>query len=148
MNEAASVGKKAKILILLKLLYTMTDNNNGLTIEEIKVGLAEEGIEAERKSIYSDIDTLNSLDFGIEKRRVMGVTAYHLTGRLFTLSQLKLLVDAIITSKFITKKQSEELTKNNSQNYHRQEGLDQCPQYAEIRPSVSQLDSLFNKLLQ
>lgn len=85
-----------------------TDENHGLTINEIKDELESYGIKAERKSLYDDIEILQS--FGLDICTVRTNTVkYYIGNRDFQIPELKLLVDAIQSSKFITRKKSLEL---------------------------------------
>ena len=92
------------------MLYEKTDEKNGITTAQIIAGLEDMGIEAERKSIYRDIETLCEFGVDIEKRKGSdhGLT-YHLVSRTFELAELKLLVDSVQASKFITRKKSEDM---------------------------------------
>lgn len=92
------------------MLYEGTDEKNGITTAQIISALEEMGIEAERKSIYRDIETLCEFGVDIEKRKGSdhGLT-YHLVSRTFELAELKLLVDSVQASKFITRKKSEDM---------------------------------------
>lgn len=102
--------QKYKLLYIMRLLYEETDEKNGLTVAEIISALAEMGITAERKGVYSDMDTLSDYGMDIEKRKGAGGTVtYHLISREFELAELKLLVDSVQASKFITRKKSGEL---------------------------------------
>jgi len=103
-----SSNQKLKPLYLLKLLLDKTDSQNTLTIAEILNELAGYGIKAERKSIYSDIEILRGFGIDIETRRSK-TTGYYVASRRFELPELKLLVDAVQSSRFITSKKSEEL---------------------------------------
>ncbi len=85
-----------------------TDENNGLTMESIIDMLKNYGIDAERKSIYADFEALRDFGMDIQKRRGKDVR-YHLVSRLFQLAELKLLVDSVQSSKFITHKKSNQL---------------------------------------
>jgi predicted DNA-binding transcriptional regulator YafY len=79
-------------------------------VSEIIDYLEKEGISAERKAIYNDIKTLQ--DFGMDIcREKTGTVTYKLVSRDFELPELKLLVDAVQSSKFITEKKSLELIK-------------------------------------
>ena len=107
-----SANQKYKILYIMRMLYEETDERNGITVADIIACLGEGGITAERKSIYDDIETLSSYGMDIEKRKGAGnAVTYHLVSREFELAELKLLVDAVQASKFITRKKSEELIK-------------------------------------
>jgi hypothetical protein len=89
-----------------------SDENHPLTVNEIIKELDFYDIPAERKSIYSDIDLLETfgLDIICEKGRS---NKYFIGEREFELPELKLLVDVVQSSKFITYKKSKELIKKN-----------------------------------
>jgi predicted DNA-binding transcriptional regulator YafY len=94
----------------MKILMEKTDEHHPITVNEIIEELAKYDISAERKSIYSDIELLTSfgIDIICEKGRA---NKYFVGSRDFELPELKLLVDAVQSSKFITHKKSEELIK-------------------------------------
>lgn len=100
--------QKQKLLYILKLLYEKTDQDHGVTLQQIIDYLAENEIKAERKSIYDDIRTLK--DFGVDILSTKSKTVeYFIAGREFELYELKMLVDAVQSSKFITLKKTKEL---------------------------------------
>jgi len=103
-------NQKLKLLYLLKILTQYTDENNHLTMGEIIEKLAQYGIKAERKSIYSDIRMLKQygVDIICQKTNTFG---YYIGHREFEVAELKLLVDSVQSSKFITKKKSNALIK-------------------------------------
>lgn len=107
---AKSEKQKLKLLYLMQLLLEKTDEEHAVTMPEIIEYLEKNDIQAERKSIYNDIQLLT--DFGLDiisiKERPGG---YYLASRQFELAELKLLVDAVQSSKFITSKKSRELIK-------------------------------------
>lgn len=105
---AKGANQKIKILYLMKILQERTDEEHGLTLEEISTALSEYGVEAERKTLYDDLEVLRVFGLDIEKRRDKTVR-YHVVSRDFELPELKLLVDAVQASKFITRKKSNEL---------------------------------------
>lgn len=107
---AKKSNQKLKILYLMKILLERTDNTHGITLSEILQSLEEYGISAERKSIYDDIETLRLYGLDIEVTRDSKVK-YYVASRLFEFPELKLLVDAVQSSKFITAKKSGELIK-------------------------------------
>lgn len=107
---AKGSNQKIKILYLMKILLEMTDEEHGLTLEEITNALSEYGIDAERKTLYDDFEVLRTFGLDVEKRKSKNVT-YHVTSRDFELAELKLLVDAVQSSKFITHKKSSGLIK-------------------------------------
>ncbi len=107
---AKGMNQKIKILYLMKILLERTDDENGMTLNEISAALGEFGVEAERKTLYDDLEVLRLFGIDIEKRKEKTVT-YHVVSRDFELPELKLLVDAVQSSRFITHKKSSELIK-------------------------------------
>ena len=106
-----ATAQKQKLLALYQILYEYTDDTHGLTMSEILSKLEGRGIPAERRSIYDDIEILqNDFGFDIEARKTT-TTRYHLQSREFELSELKLLVDSVQASKFITEKKTLSLIK-------------------------------------
>lgn len=105
---ARTEKQKLKLLYIMQFLMERTDEEHQVTTQDIIDYLDAQGIAAERKSIYTDIDLL--IDFGVDiikiKERPGG---YYLASRQFELAELKLLVDAVQASKFITTKKSREL---------------------------------------
>lgn len=101
-------GQKLKILYLAQLLLERSDENHPITTKEMIEYLEGLGIHAERKSIYDDMNALT--DFGMDiisiKEKPGG---YYLASRQFELAELKLLVDAVQASKFVTDKKSRTL---------------------------------------
>lgn len=107
---AKSAMQKSKILYLMKIFYEQTDDEHGLTVGEIIDRLDSIGVSAERKSIYDDIETLRAFGLDIEMRKDRQFR-YHLISRALELPELKLLVDSVQSSKFISHKKSMELIK-------------------------------------
>lgn len=107
---AKTSNQKLKILYLMKIFLEKTDCEHSLTLAEITEELSAYGISAERKSLYDDIETLRAYGMDIETTRDSRVR-YYVSSRLFELPELKLLVDAVQASKFITARKSGELIK-------------------------------------
>jgi len=103
-------GQKSKLLTLLHIFQTQTDEQHRLNVPQLIALLEKEGIACERKSIYSDIATLNHLGYSIELQRGRG-GGYWMAQRTFDLAELKLLVDAVQSSRFIPEKKSLRLIK-------------------------------------
>ena len=103
-----SSSQKLKILYVYKILFEMSDESHPLTMRRIIAELGRYGIKAERKSVYDDIELLKTAgaDIIMEKRETY---AYYIGERAFQLAELKLLVDSVQASKFITAKKSSEL---------------------------------------
>jgi len=104
-----STKQKLKLLYLAKFFIEKTDENHGVTVSEIIDYLERNDIEAERKSIYTDIDALIEYGYDIIREKNGKQTYYYLTSREFEVPELKLLVDAIQASRFITTRKSREL---------------------------------------
>ncbi len=103
-------NQKQKILYLMKILLEKTDEQHVLSMAEIQEELSRYGMSAERKTVYADIETLREygMDIISRKERPAG---YYVAGREFELPELKLLVDAVQSSKFLTAKKSAQLIK-------------------------------------
>ncbi len=104
-------NQKLKILYLSRILLEKTDETHKMTMADILAALKVYGIEAERKSIYNDIENLILYGMDIIKVQEENTCNYYVGSRQFELAELKLLVDAVQSSKFITEKKSTELIK-------------------------------------
>lgn len=105
---ARAEKQKLKLLYIMQFLLEKTDEAHTVTTQEIIDYLAENGIASERKSIYTDIDAL--IDFGLDIMKVRERSGgYYVASRRFELAELKLLVDAVQSSKFITSRKSRDL---------------------------------------
>ena len=106
---AKSEKQKQKLLYIVKILKEQSDENHPVSTQKLISELEKQDILAERKSIYNDIAVL--VDYGYDivtiKSRTNG--GYYLGNREFELAELKLLVDAVLASKFITLKKSNAL---------------------------------------
>ncbi len=100
---------KLKLLYLQKILLERTDEKHGMTMPEIVKALEGYGICAERKSLYGDIETLMNYGMDIIGEQDGKRYSYRVASREFELPELKLLVDAVQSSKFITERKSNEL---------------------------------------
>ena len=105
---AKGANQKIKLLVLKRLFEEQSDEEHVLAVKEIIAALERQGISVERKTIYSDIETLKEDGMDIRYRREKPA-GYFLASRDFELPELKLLVDAVQASKLVTKKTSDEL---------------------------------------
>jgi len=103
-------NQKFKFTYLMKIMLAKTDDENGLTMPQIMKELEKYDVTAERKSIYADFQDMTD-KFGIDiiKEQIGRETYYHVGSRDFELAEIKLLIDAIQSSKFITQKKSRDL---------------------------------------
>ncbi|MCF2661892.1 helix-turn-helix transcriptional regulator [Pseudoflavonifractor phocaeensis] len=105
---AKSSNQKTKLLHLYQILLRQTDEDHPITVAQIIQELGKYGIKAERKSIYDDLESLRQ--FGLDVQCRKGKTAGWFVGeRDFQLPELKLLMDAVQSSRFITQKKSDAL---------------------------------------
>ncbi len=124
---AKAANQKLKLLYLAKIFLERTDEEHPLTTAQLIEALADYGVSAERKSLYSDMEALSlfGLDIVTHHAKQYG---YFVANRTFELPQLKLLVDAVASSKVITEEKSRELMKKlesltsvyNARQLHRQ----------------------------
>jgi len=103
-----SSNQKLKLLYLMKILLEQTDEEHPMSVPQLIAELKRYDVSAERKSIYDDLECLRlfGLDICSVKSKSYG---YFVASRDFELPELKLLVDSVQASKFITKKKSLEL---------------------------------------
>lgn len=109
MNDNKSESKKLIPLYLQQLFLERTDKTHYIRMPDILSFLETKGIYADRRTIYSAISLLNSVDFEIVGVQEKGGYKYHHPKRLFDKNELKFLIDSIATSKFLTDKKSKEL---------------------------------------
>jgi len=102
-------NQKLKLYYLMKIMQEKTDDEHSLTMPQIMQELAAYEVSAERKSIYSDFAEMEKLGVEVIGEQVGRDYLYHVGTRQFELAELKLLIDAIQSSKFITEKKSNQL---------------------------------------
>lgn len=102
------LGKKARILCVLKYLENYSDCEHALTSADILQKLSDEGITAERKAVYDDIEILRELGYDVVtsggKNR-----GYYLANRSFSMPEVNLLTDAVMSAGFIPKGKTKNL---------------------------------------
>lgn len=108
---AKSAGQKLKLLYIIKLLTENTDENHPASTADIIAYLDANGIHSERKSIYDDIEKLCDFGYDIVQVHSRLGGGYYMASREFELAELKLLVDAVQSSRFITSRKSRSLIK-------------------------------------
>lgn len=108
---ARSSYQKLKPLYIMNYLLQNTDEDHPVTVNQIISYLDSQGISAERKSIYSDIEALQYFGLDIVQSGSGRSCGYYIAHRTFELPELKLLVDSVQSSKFITHKKTAALIK-------------------------------------
>lgn len=109
IGMAKSANQKLKLLHIVRILEENTDEEHCISTQELIRELAKYDIAAERKSIYSDMEQLERFGYDIVYVKAKSGGGYYLAGRRFELPELKLLVDAVQSSRFLTLKKSREL---------------------------------------
>ncbi|MBR5659598.1 MAG: WYL domain-containing protein [Lachnospiraceae bacterium] len=102
-------NQKLKLYYLSRIMLEKTDDEHMITMPEIRLALEAYGVTADRKSLYDDMEALRVLGIEVLGEKVGRNYYYHVCGKQFEIAELKLLVDAIQSSKSITEKKSNEL---------------------------------------
>lgn len=123
-----SPNQKLKLLHLAQVLTQRSDEEHPITVPELIEELARHDIKAERKSIYDDLEALRLFGLDIQNRKGSS-PGWFIGRRDFELPELKLLVDAVQSSRFITKKKSDSLIR-------KLEGLASTHQARQLRRQV------------
>ncbi len=116
-----SDNQKLKLLYIREYLERNSDENHPVSAQDLIDMLALKGIHCERKSIYDDIRVLTEYGLDIVNQRGKG-GGYFIGSRDFELPELKLLIDAVQSSRYLTESKSRELIRKL---------LDQCSRYDE-----------------
>ena len=127
---------KLKLLYLTDIFRCETDEDNPLSVTDLIEKLADYGISSNRKTLYEDIELLKKYGMDIYTHKNAGAAnMYHLASRDFELPELKLLVDTIQFSQFVTPKKSKELI-------HKLTELSSVYQACQLERSVIITDTL------
>ncbi len=104
-----SPNQKQKLLLIKQYLEQYTDEEHPAATADLLAFLASAGVSAERKSIYDDLETLEAFGMDLVRVRRGNVTAWYVGERDFQLPELRLLVDSVQSSRFLTRRKSLEL---------------------------------------
>lgn len=102
-------NQKLKLYYLAKIMVNNTGDEHAMILQDIKNALEQYEITADRKSLYDDFNVLRDMGIDILEKQRGRSYYYHVGKKKFELAELKVLVDAIQSSKFITVKKSHEL---------------------------------------
>ncbi len=106
---AKGSNQKLKMLYLMKIFMEETDDDHALTMPELIGKLNAYGVNADRKTIYMDLEELRHFGVDIISEQQGRKWYYYVGARDFELPELKLLVDSVQSAKFMTDKKSNEL---------------------------------------
>ena len=101
--------RKIKLLKLLELLRQQTDEQHPMSTNQICATLDTMGIPCDRRTLAQDIAALNEMNYEVMITSVGHEKAYYIADRSFSIPELKILIDAVHASSFITEKKSEDL---------------------------------------
>ena len=152
-----SMNNKSRILYILKILYEYTDEENTMSITEIIEMLEKQGIVAHRRTIMTDIESIE--ESGVDVITIESTqNRYFIGNRHFELAEVKLLIDAVESSKLITQKKSTELIRKLTTlvSKHQASELDEHvyvdqrikPENEEIYYTVDAIHSAINSNMQ
>ena len=120
---SAGENQKLKLLYLEKIFREESGPDKGLTMEEIIERLQQNGVRADRRTLYKDFDELRAFGMEIRKEQVGRQVKYSAPDSDFELPELKLLVDSVQAAKFITEKKSRALIKKLEKLVSREEAV-------------------------
>ena len=109
MQRMKNKNTKGRLLFLLRYLQQNTDDQHLVTTPDLLSVLESAGHQVDRKTLYDDINVLKEdfdIDIITEKHRG---NEYFIGGREFELPELKLLIDAVASSRFISARESRKL---------------------------------------
>ena len=98
---------RLKVLYIIDELKNKSDDNHYIKTSELIAALNEKDLNADRKSVYSYVESLMDYGMNIEKSKL----GYKLLSRDFELAELKMLVDALSASRFIPAKKTQDIIK-------------------------------------
>lgn len=107
---AKSKNQKVKLLKILEILQKNTDENHSISTNELIEKLGEQEINCERKTIYTDIQSLIDNGYEIFSEMKNHAKHYYITNRKFDLVEIKILLDAVQSANFITPTKTKVLT--------------------------------------
>ena len=100
--------QKIKLLKIWEILNRKTDEQHPITTQELIAELNLLGITADRRTIYTDIDSLQEFGYEIQNKRRNHDMVYWLPKRQFDLPEIKIIMDCIYSSKFVTASKTED----------------------------------------
>lgn len=107
-EERVKQDKKGRLLALRDYLYKYTDEKHSVSTQELIDEMTRQGYPGNRKTIKDDIDILNKFGMDIITNVSRG-NSFYMASREFEIPELKLLVDAVSSSRFISAAKSEQL---------------------------------------
>lgn len=108
MPKGRSTGQSVKLLIILDYLHSHTNADHYVNSKDIIAHLASHGINADRKTIFTDIDKIQ-YDYGVEIER-HNRKGYRIANPKFEPHELRLMIDSVQSARFITETEASSIT--------------------------------------
>ena len=106
--ETDNKYSKARLLTLVRMLYEKTDEHNSMNTFQILEYLKSQKIHSNDKTLRRDMKLLSELGFDVIVEHSKP-NRYYIGDRGFDLAEVKLLIDAVASSRFVTERKSREL---------------------------------------
>lgn len=103
------MATKSRLLFLQQYLYENTDDNHCISTNDLIAMLEDNGFKANRKTVRDDVEMLINADHDILIEKEGKSNFYHYGSRTFQLPELKMLVDDVSSSRFISAEKSDTL---------------------------------------
>lgn len=100
--------KRIRLIKIWEILSSETDEDNPMTTEELRARLCAFGIDADRRTIYKDIEILNDFGYEIMCKRAKS-NEYYVIDRKFSIPEIQILIDAVQAAKCVTERKTDEL---------------------------------------
>ncbi len=104
-------NQKLKLYHLSHIMTKKTDDDHWLTLPQIQEQLKDYEVDADRKTLYDDLETLKVLGIDVVGKKVGRNYKYHVVKKHFDIEELKIMLDAIQSSEHISKARSKKLTR-------------------------------------
>ena len=99
-----TIDRKLRILYVMDYLRENSDEDHPVKLSDIQKAITDRGIYTTRKALYDDFEVLS--DYGFEIIRVDGTYTYYYSNPLFEFAELKLMIDIIHASRFVSEKKA------------------------------------------
>lgn len=106
-GDAPVINRKLRLLYVMDYLRTYSDENHPVKLKDIAAAMTAKDIYTTRKALYDDFAALE--EYGFEVVRVNNTYTYFYGNPLFQFAELKLLMDIIYASSFVSEKKSQAL---------------------------------------
>ena len=106
-GDMHTIDRKVRLLYVMDYMRTYSDENHPVKLTDIQKAITDRGIYTTRKALYDDIDVLSN--YGFEIIRIDGTYKYYYSNPLFEFPELKLMIDILHASRFVSEKKAASL---------------------------------------